>query len=363
MKNSIRIAGAFVGLIVGAGFASGQEVLQFFTHFGLISIAGIVIATLLFAFLGMQIAQLGSQLQTKSHKKVIDHICGPYLGKVVDFVIIFFLFGVAVVMIAGSGSIFEQQFGMPAVVGSIVMTIAIIVTLLLNVQKIISIISLITPFLLVIVLIIAGYSFFTMDSSFSEIQQYANVESAAASNWVMGALLYVSYNIAAGIAMLAVMGGTVKDEKTAGFGGILGGLGLGLLLLLINIGMVSNLQNLEGVDMPTLFLANQISPVLGWFLSVVLLGMVYNTAVGMLYAFTARMIPAESPKFKLSVVIFGILAFLSSFVGFITLVGTVYPVMGYLGFVLIAAIIISWIRAKQKNNHNEQPSEKIELNS
>ena len=34
MKNSIRIAGAYVGLIVGAGFASGQEILQFFTSFG-----------------------------------------------------------------------------------------------------------------------------------------------------------------------------------------------------------------------------------------------------------------------------------------------------------------------------------------
>lgn len=30
-KDVIRIAGAFVGVIVGAGFASGQEIMQFFT--------------------------------------------------------------------------------------------------------------------------------------------------------------------------------------------------------------------------------------------------------------------------------------------------------------------------------------------
>lgn len=40
MKKSLQIAGAYIGLIVGAGFASGQEVLQFFTSFGWYSLIG-----------------------------------------------------------------------------------------------------------------------------------------------------------------------------------------------------------------------------------------------------------------------------------------------------------------------------------
>jgi uncharacterized membrane protein YkvI len=76
--------------------------------------------------------------------------------------------------------------------------------------------------------------------------------------------------------------------------------------------------------------------------------MIYNTSVGMLYAFTARLVTADTKRFKMSVVLVGILAFLASFVGFIKLVGTVYPVTGYLGFVIIAALIISWIRSKAK---------------
>ena len=40
MDNSLMFmmvmnVGAFVGLIVGAGFASGQEIIQFFTSFGM----------------------------------------------------------------------------------------------------------------------------------------------------------------------------------------------------------------------------------------------------------------------------------------------------------------------------------------
>jgi uncharacterized membrane protein YkvI len=164
----------------------------------------------------------------------------------------------------------------------------------------------------------------------------------------MGALLYVSYNIAAGAAMLAVMGGTTIDEKQAGMGGILGGVGLGILILLINVGMLVKMDVVGGSDMPILALANEISPVFGLLMFVVLLGMIYNTAVGMLYAFTARVVKRENPKFNLFVVLFGAAAFGASFVGFITLVGTVYPLMGYLGFTLIAAIVYSWFRTKRK---------------
>ena len=74
--------------------------------------------------------------------------------------------------------------------------------------------------------------------------------------------------------------------------------------------------------------------------------MIYNTAVGMLYAFTARIVKPETKKFKGAVVLFGIAAFGVSFVGFITLVGTVYPTMGYLGFILIGAIVFAWMMKK-----------------
>jgi uncharacterized membrane protein YkvI len=347
MKKSFQIAGAYVGIIVGAGFASGQEILQFFTSFGWMGLVGALIATLLFSFLGMQLTQLGSRLQTESHKEVINHICGPYLGIIIDIIITFFLFGVTVVMMAGSGSIFEQQFGLPPMVGNIVMAVLTILTVCLNVEKLLSIISLITPFLMGLVVIITAYSLFTMDQSFSALNSIAKEQPSAASNWVMGSLLYVSYNIAAGAAMLSVMGGSTKDTKIAGNGGILGGLGLGLLIILINIGMFVQMDQLKGADMPTLLLSNQIHPVLGALMSIALLGMIYNTAVGMLYAFSVRFVKSTNKKFKPAVIGFGILSFAASFVGFITLVGTVYPVMGYLGFTLIAAIIVAWARARK----------------
>lgn len=348
MKKSLQIGGAFVGLIVGAGFASGQEIMQYFTSFGMMGIVGGIVATIAFAFLGMTLAQLGSKLQTTSHKGVIYYIGGRYIGAVLDFLITFFLFGVAVVMFAGAGSTFNQMFGINPMVGSIIMVALTIGTLLLNLKNILNLIAIITPYLMVVIFIILIYSLFTMDISISEANTIAQNQASAASNWFMGALLYVSYNIAAGAALLIVMGGTEKDSKVAGVGGILGGVMLGGLIILIHLTMFVKLDVVGGVDMPTLELAKQIHPAVGVLMAIALLGMMYNTAVGMFYAFTVRFVGPEHKVFKPTVVVVGLVGFVASLVGFTTLVGKVYSTMGYLGFALIVAILIAWIRRDKK---------------
>lgn len=344
MKKSLQIGGAFVGLIVGAGFASGQEIMQYFTSFGTMGLIGGIIASLAFAFLGMTLAQLGSDLQMPSHKGVIYQISGRYLGVILDFLITFFLFGVAVVMFAGAGSTFNQMFGIDPMVGSIIMVALTIATLLLNVKNIINIIAIVTPYLMAIIFVILMYSIFTMDISWSQADALAKEQTSAAGNWFIGALLYVSYNIAAGAALLIVMGGTEKDRKVAGLGGIIGGIMLGALIILINIAMFVKIDVVAGVDMPTLELANQIHPAVGVLMSIALLGMMYNTAVGMFYAFTVRFFAPESKSFKPAVIVVGLLGFAASLIGFTSLVGKVYSTMGYLGFALIVVIVIAWLR-------------------
>ena len=53
MKKIFQIGSAFIGIIVGAGFASGQEILQYFTSFGHLGTVAAILATALFAYLGM----------------------------------------------------------------------------------------------------------------------------------------------------------------------------------------------------------------------------------------------------------------------------------------------------------------------
>ncbi|MDD2049550.1 YkvI family membrane protein [Pseudomonas putida] len=344
MKEQLKIAGAFIGVIVGAGFASGRELLLFFVNFGVWGLLGTLVSAALFTFLGMALAGLGNRLQAASHKDVVYAICGRYLGLFVDLLITFFMFGVTVVMLAGGGALLEQQFGIPALTGSVLVTLLVVAVVCLDIHKVIVLIGAVTPFLILAATAIALYAVFTRDLSFTALDQIASRQEAGASHWLLGAFLYVSYNVVAGAPMLAILGGSARLEKTAIWGGILGGAGLGGLMLVMSAGLLSRLDTVADLPMPMLSIASEISPALGVIMCVIIFGMIVNTAVGMLYSFLARLLPAGTRSFRLGAVGAGVAAFICSLIGFISLVGQVYPFFGYLGFVVMLAVLVGWVR-------------------
>ena len=172
----------------------------------------------------------------------------------------------------------------------------------------------------------------------------AQQQPRGASQWLVAAFLYVSYNIVAGMPFLVIMGGQASSRRNALWGGVLGGV-LGILMLLIGAAMYLRIDTLGGVSMPMLALATQISPGLGHLMSLAIFGMILNTAVGMLYAFVARILPAGGTPFRLGTTVAGIAALAGSFVGFIKLVGVVYPIYGYIGFLLMGCTLVCWLRS------------------
>ncbi|QIH06086.1 MULTISPECIES: hypothetical protein [unclassified Pseudomonas] len=347
MKESLKIAGAFVGVIVGAGFASGRELLLMFVDFGVWGLLGAVVSAALFTFLGMALASLGSRLRAASHKDVVHALCGRRLGTLVDLMITFFMFAVTVVMLAGGGALLEQQFGIPAITGSVLVTLVVVAIVCLDVHKVIGMIGAVTPFLIVTAVGIALYGAATRHLDFQQLDQLAGQQQAGASHWLLGALLYVSYNIVAGVPILAIMGGAARGEKQAMWGGILGGAMLGLLMLVMSLGLLSRLDSVAELPMPMLSIASEVSPTLGLLMALIIFCMILNTAVGTLYSFSARLLPAGTRQFRIGSILAGALAFVGSLVGFISLVGQVYPFFGYLGFLLIAAVIIGWLRPRR----------------
>ncbi|MFT0211625.1 hypothetical protein VQ643_03285 [Pseudomonas sp. F1_0610] len=346
MKESIKIASALVGVLVGAGYASGQEIALFFVNFGMWGILGSVLGAVLFAFLGMSLANIGSRVKAVSHKQVITAICGKYLGQFIDWSITFFMFAITVVMIAGGAALLQQQYALDTSVGGLLVTAAIIAVVCLDIQRVIMLIGIVTPFLILIALYLSGYAFFSRELSFDELGLIAQEQPKGATHWLIAALLFVSYNFIAGVPMLAIMGGNATGERSATWGGILGGATLGILMAIMSLGMLSRLDITAGLSMPMLGLADKVSPFIGLALSLVILGMVLNTGVAMLFSFIARFQVAGTRHFRYSTIIIGLIAYAASSIGFTALVGKVYPVFGYIGFFLIMAVIVAWLRIK-----------------
>jgi uncharacterized membrane protein YkvI len=344
VRNSIKIGGAFVGLMIGGGFASGQEIMYYFLSHGWHGLFGVAVASALFAFLGMSIAMLGHSLKTASHKEVVLFIAGPTIGSIIDCLITVFSFCITVAMFAGAASAFDVLFGMNGVIGGLLMMGFSVITLMFNVEKIIAILAITVPYLIVIIAIIAIASIGSMDSGFTEQMQMA--QSPSTGHWLIGALLYVSYNLAVGLPMLAVMGSTVKSKREAGMGGIIGGFLLGVLILLVFVALLSKMDAMIGKPMPMLWIAMDVHPVFGILMAITLIVMIYSTAVGVLYSFVVRFVSPKSKNYKLFVIFSALAAYFASFIGFTTIVGTVYSIMGYLGLIIIAVILWTWVKRK-----------------
>ena len=353
MKQSLLIAMAYMSVVIGGGFASGREVVEFFTGYGVWGIGGSIVSAFLFAFVGMQIAQISSRMQAKSHNQVLTRLFGTTGGALIDVILNFFLYGVGVIMLAGAGAALGQQFGWEPIVGSIVMTVLVILTLCLNLKSIIYLISAVIPFLLLIIIAIMVYAVF--NGNFDVAHQDAHAAQFSVINllgwtvpsWLASGVLYACFNIGVGFPMLAVMGGMNKSAKEAGFGGVLGGLGLGVLIIFLNIALYLNIDKLHDIDIPTLLLASEIHPVLAYLTVAAIIAMIYSTAVGMFFAFTARWAEPNTNKFKVIAIISTVIGIWLSEYGFGRLVGSVYPLMGVLGVVIVIAILWYWIKTRK----------------
>ena len=162
MRQTIKVAMALVGLLVGAGFASGQEVIQYFLSFGYIGIVGAVVSGVIIFVVGTTIFQLGSYYLADDHSAVFNRVSSPLVSKYMDYATMFSLFAFGFVMVAGAGSNLNQQFGFAPWVGATIMTVFLVLSGFLNVDRITDVISTITPFLIVAIIVAFGITIMNM---------------------------------------------------------------------------------------------------------------------------------------------------------------------------------------------------------
>lgn len=112
-----QVTSLYIGAVIGAGFASGQEIMQFFIIFGSRGLWGVALATLLFAGLEGLVMSLITFLRATSYVDLLPRLMGKKLARAIDVLSLIMLPGGLAVMLAGSGAVFDEQFGLPAGLG------------------------------------------------------------------------------------------------------------------------------------------------------------------------------------------------------------------------------------------------------
>ena len=333
--SPIRIGFTYIGVVVGAGFASGQEIFRFFNVFGAGGFIGIIISTFLFWILGYQILKLGHKINASSYMDVVDHFSGRNTSKVFDFILTFFLFGTFAAMLSGAGAIANQYFGLEAILGGVLMAIISAITVVLGIKKVINSISFVVPFLILTVTYICLQSHINTGRFVSVQSNWVGISG----NWFTSALLYVFYNLTFAIAVLAPLGAQAKNTKSLFYGSFIGAIGLGLGSMLIFLTINSDLNNLLSLEIPMLYFAKKISEFVSILFLLVLIAEIFTTAVGNLYGIVARFTSRSHYTTLYTTLFISILACIASLLGFSNLVAYLYPIMGYAGICLFALAI------------------------
>lgn len=131
-KTAIKITLAYLSFIVGAGFTTGQELLQFFVNHGNYAYIAAIITGIIVTFGTRQTSKVDYRLDANQYDISLHSLFGKVLGTIIDYLIVFFLFGLTVVMIAGGGSALQQGFNVPTLIGSFIIVLLLFFILLLN---------------------------------------------------------------------------------------------------------------------------------------------------------------------------------------------------------------------------------------
>lgn len=346
-KEAVKIGFAYVGIVVGAGFSTGQEVMQFFSPYGLWSYIGVILSGLILGFIGRQVAKIGTAFDAQNHESTLDYLFGNKFSKIVDYLLIFFLFGISVTMVAGAGSTFEESFGVPTWLGALIMVIVIYITLLMDFNKIVRALGVVTPFLIILVVIIAAYYLFNGSISFGEVNDA--VPDASLVKGILYGINYGGLAFAVGFSTIVAIGGDASRRRVSGAGALFGGIVYTILLALINFALQSEFTKIEDASIPMLTLANDIHPWIGLVLSIIMLAVMYNTILGLMYSFAARFTEPYSKKYHIFIVVMVIVAFALSFVGFAGLINFLYPIMGVVGLVVVIGVLVKYYSRKRQN--------------
>ena len=169
----------------------------------------------------------------------------------------------------------------------VILVVLILLTLFLQFDRLIAVLGGVTPFLVAVVVMILCIILFTGHIDFTAVNILITIKSIS-PGWWFDAINYASLQIAAAFSFLTVMGGKLKFQKSTVYGGLIGGLIIAFLLLMINLGLITEFDKIKHVALPSLLLAKQISPSISTIMSVIMVLVIYNTVVGLMYAFATR---------------------------------------------------------------------------
>lgn len=339
-KTSFQVAATYVGAVMGAGFASGQEIQQFFMRFGYLGLSGIILAALLFSLMGWGMLELQNRWKVSSYNDFFEALLGQRLGLWADRLVSLLLFVGMLAMVSGSGALFQEYFGFSRWLGITLTVCVIALALWYQGEGVLWINSVLIPLKFVFCLGIATAVIILGTSG--DGCPAADLTSPIVNNWVLSAILYVSFNLTLAMVVFASLGPEVQ-KSGARLGGILGGAALGLFAMAIG-GSLLRFPDVLGLEIPMVGVAGKLGDWSAFSYVIVLWLAMITAAVGNGFSLISRVVDAGGLSYGKAAAAILLLLIPMAGVKFSQIVQLVYPLFGYIGLMFMPAIAYAWLR-------------------
>lgn len=334
MKKSFKVIFTIIGTIIGAGFASGQEIYSFFNVYREWGFLGVVISSLLTGVIIYLILRKSNNLNITSYKKLLESTKLPKkIINIFNFIVNLFLLLSFYIMVAGFATYFKQEFNIPKIIMILFAVIISYITFMKRIEGITKINNIIIPILIIIICILG-----IKTNIIGEIKCF-NIQWDQTNNqfmWIIKSIEYASYNSILLIPMLISIKKYAKNkEKNISI--------LSTIILFVISSIIylvvykfNNIEEISNIEMPMVYIAGKIGEIYKYIYGVVIIFSIYSTMISAGYGFLENV---KKEKYKLFNRVICISAIFVANISFAELVNIAYPVFGLLGLAQLIYVL------------------------
>lgn len=342
--NAVQIGAVYVGTVVGAGFATGKEIVEFFTRFGSAGILGIIAAGILFSWLGVKMLLISSRIGAHSYIEFNEYIFGKAVGTIVNVLMMLVLLGVTSVMLSGAGAVFREQLGMSGQFGILLTIFLAVAVMLIGIKGLFGVNMFVVPMMLIFTAVMAGNVIFDQEFWYN-LSKLAG--EGGGLGWAVSPFTYSAFNLAMAQAVLVPLAREVRDEETLKLGGAIGGAALGFILLMSHIAL-SVLPDVTAYEIPMAQVMRSYMNSIYWIFIIIIYGEIFTSVIGNMFGLYSQMSKSflHIPRiWFLAAIIMP--TYLISLLGYGSLISFLYPLFGYVSLGLLILLMFRRIPEKR----------------
>ena len=337
MKNVLKVVFVIIGTLIGAGFASGQEVYLFFFSYGMKGLIGILISSIIIGVVIYSTFNILNKYKINTYKDFLNILIpkNTKLKIIANFIINIFILITFFIMIAGFGAYFEQEIGINRLVGSLILAIITFIVFMTSIKGVVKVNELIVPILIGFIFIIGIISI--KNIHILNLENY--VIRTNYTNFALSAVLYSSYNSILLIPVLITLNNYVKNKKQIFYISFISAIVTILLSVIIFLLLVRVDVDISKLEMPVVYVVSNMFKILRYIYGVIILGSIFTTAIYLGDSFLQNTAKNKKGYTQISIIMCITSVIISKF-GFSNLVSLLYPIFGYLGLIQILRLCV-----------------------